>query len=243
MLSRTIALTISLALTAVPSEAQTGHEHDHSQESDSSAEQNQMTREMMKACPFHQDMGMPGEMMDMMGDGMMDHDMMSGMKGNGPGMVGRGLMGANLPSAPELISRRDDLDLSDGQVAALETLHDRVLKAVRVQLEMSRGAKNRATESIEQNPEGFDDFSEELRSAGTHMVEAHILMIQARFDAQKELTPEQKKAVSRAPSGMHQSMNMGGGMTGAEIMRGMMVSGSRGTASSGKGCGDTPPLD
>jgi hypothetical protein len=233
-----VALIVSIALTAVPGAAQTENQHDHTQEAEPSAEQNTMMHEMMMACPFLDTMGMSGEMMGMMGGGMMDHEMMSGMEGHEPGMAGRGMMGTGFPGPNQLIAQKDQLNLSEEQITKLQALQERVQKATRVHMDMSRGSQDRASEVLEQDPEGIDESSEKTRFPGTHLLEAHIVMIQAGFEAQKILTPEQKKAAARVPTNLHQSMKMGGMGMGTKMMNGKMIGGS-----GGMGSGTTPRLD
>jgi len=229
MFSRMAAITVGFALTAVPGAAQTEHQHDHPQEVESKDEQNSVMQEMMMACPFLNAMGMSTDMMDMMGSGMMEPEMNGGMAGHRPGKAGRGMMGTGFPLPHQLIAQKDQLNLSEEQVAKLHALQDRVLRAVRVQLNMSRSSQRGAAEVLEQDPLGFDEYSEEIRSAGTHMVEAHIVMIQAGFEAQKILSPEQKKATAPISTDLQQSMMIGGVGTDTKIMKGRLVGGSGGS--------------
>jgi hypothetical protein len=235
MLTRAIAVTASLALAAVPGTAQTEHQHDHAAEEKPSATQDMMMHEMMMACPFFETMGMSGEMKGMMNEGMMGGGMMNQgmmnqgmmnhemMKGIGEHMIGNGML-----RPLDLIGMKDQLNLSEEQVADLEGLNDRILEAIRRQLTTAKDYRSVAQKTLKENPEGFGDYSEALRAAGGHMLDAHILLIQSRFEAQEILTPVQKRVLSLGPIEMHQSMKMGVGMIGIGMVRPRLVSGSGG---------------
>jgi hypothetical protein len=230
MLTRAIAVTVSLALAAVPGTAQTEHQHDHTQEEKPSATQDMMMHEMMMACPFFETMGMSGEMKGMMNESMMgggtmnqrmmNHEMMKGM---GEHMIGNGMQGPL-----DLIGMKDQLNLSEEQVADLEGLNSRILLAMQRQMTTARSHRSVARKTFEENPEGFGEYSEALRAAGGHMLDAHILLIQSRFEAREILTPIQKRVLSQGPPEMHQSMKMDGGMIDLGIVKSRLVSGSGG---------------
>ena len=233
MLTRAIAVTFGIALAAAPGTAQSGHQHDHAQDQGSPDMTSMMMHEMMATCPFMESSGMDGGMTGMMdggmtgmmdggmmgtgNTGMMSHGMMSGMGGQVPGTMGGGMMRMQLPCPHRLIGMKDELNLSEAQLANLETLAGRASKAVENHVEGAMAARVRANEILSGNVGGFDEYGEALRAAATHMVEAHIAMARSGFEAQSLLSPEQKKSVSPAPTGMrgmHEGGMMGGGMTG-----------------------------
>jgi len=107
---------------------------------------------------------------------------------------------------------KDQLNLSEDQVAELEGLNDRILEAIRRQMELAEGARSRAAEVLNSNPTGFDEYSEALRAAADHMTEAHIAMVQSGFEAQNLLTPEQRAAVSESHTDGETPGIMGGRM-------------------------------
>lgn len=196
MLKRAIVVTVGIALAAVPGTAQTDSQHQHTEGQDPPS---MMTHGMMMGCPFLDSPGMEGGMMGMGNSGMMNHGMMG------------------MPSAQHLISMKEELNLSEVQLANLETLASRASAAVENHMERAMAARSHATEIFNRNAGGFDDYGEALRSAATHMAEIHIAMARSGFEAQNLLSPEQKEAVSEASSGshgMHEAGMMGGGMRG-----------------------------
>ncbi len=209
MLTRAIVVTFGIALATVPGAAQTDHRQHHTEGQNSSS---MMTPGMMMGCPFLNSPGMEGGMMGMGNIAMMNRGMM-GM-GNS-GMMNHDMMG--MPSAQRLISMKEKLNLSEAQLANLETLASRVSTAVENHMDRAMAARDRATEIFNRNAGEFDEYGEVLRSAATHMAEIHIAMARSGFEAQSLLTPKQKEVVSSASSdtnGMRGGMMMGRETTG-----------------------------
>jgi hypothetical protein len=222
MLTRAIALTVGIVFSAVPGVAQTEHQHEHDQVQDSPDMPNMEMHEMMMDCPFFQGMGMHSERMGMMNGGMMemgahgamDHEMMNGMAPQDPSMMGGSMMGMELPSPHHLIGMKDVLNLSEAQITNLETLAGRTSTAVENHMERAMADRVRAIELLSRNVGGFDEYGEALRSAASHMAEAHIAMARSGFEAQSLLTPEQKETAVGGPHGMKGAGMPGGGMMG-----------------------------
>lgn len=139
------------------------------------------------------------------GSAQTDHQHQHGQGQGSPGipnMMMHEMMGFELPGPRYMIGMRDELNLSEEQVVKLESLASRASQAVEDHMKQALADRARATELLSRNV-GFDEYGEALRSAATHMAEAHIAMARSGFEAQNLLTPEQKEVVSVPPTGIH----------------------------------------
>jgi len=246
MLKRAIAVTVAIAFGATPALAQTAHQHNHASAPDSVASPIPTWQGNGTTCPSWQMMGTPNGMMGMMGASMVGTSM-TGMNGLGmaasgmmgmpnsasmarPGMAGMGspgpgMMSVGLPGPQQIIALGDELDLSPEQIAGLEDVQARSMESAGREMGLAAEARDRAVTLLDENPEGFDEYSGALREVLTHIAEANIAVARGAFEARVLLTPEQKEALpealSHAGEAYGRGMMMGGRMSPSHHEGGM----------------------
>lgn len=151
--------------------------------------------------------------------------MMQGQPGMMQMMHGQGGMMMGMAMGPGMVLRlQESLDLTDSQVAELETMLDSAPSSTMRQ-HMTQGMQvmHAASEVLTSDSPDLDAYEARLREAKEHMVLAHTAMARAGVEARQLLTPDQRERLSLARQMMHEMQPgmMGGGM----MSRGMMNQG------------------
>ena len=203
---RTLAVLAALALASAPVAAQ-GH---HGARGDSA-----------------RGMGMQGQS-DMMQPGMMQGGMMQGgmmqMMGGQGGMMGMAM-------GPGMVLRlQGSLELTDDQVAQLETLRDSARATMRQHMMQGMQGMQAASQRLTSDSPDLEAYTAQLRESMDHMIQAHMAMARAGVEARQVLTPAQRERLSLARRMMHE---MQPGMMGSGMMQGGMM--NRGMMNAGGG--------
>lgn len=152
-------------------------------------------------------MGMARGMMmsGMMGQGMMGQGMM-GMMGQGMGMMATGGPG---PTA--ILRLRDALQLTDEQVTRLEKIQQDFWSTVQPQMTAMMSSHGAAARALQGESPDFDAYQQELQAAANIMVQTHVAMARAHFEARGVLTPEQREHLDSQGAHMMQGVMRGYG--------------------------------
>jgi Spy/CpxP family protein refolding chaperone len=164
-----------------------------------------------------------GGMMQMMSQGMMGAGMM------GPGMMGMmgqgvGMMSTGGPGPAAILGMADALDLTADQRSRLQTIQDAYGNSIEPLMARAMEAQARAAEALQGDSPDFDAYESALREGTDQMIQAHVAMARAAFEARQVLTDEQRARL-RGGMQMMQGM-MGQGAAGGGGMTGPMGSGS-----------------
>lgn len=167
-------------------------------------------------------MGMGG-MMQMMGQGMTG----AGMMGSGMmGMMGQGMgmMTTGGPGPVAILSMGDALGLTADQRSRLEAIQTEYGNTMGPLMTQAMDAQRRAADALQGDAPDFDAYKRALREGTDQMIDAHVAMARAAFEARQVLTEEQR---TRLQSGMQMIQGMmGQGNTGRAGMMGPMGPGT-----------------
>ena len=187
---RTTAFVAALLLVASQPASGQMHSMMHGQHGDSMPSM-EMARGMM--------------MGGMMGQGMMGSGMMP-MMGQGMGMMDTGGPG---PSA--LLHMQDELELTDQQVTALESIRDDARAAMQGRMSAMMSAHQAAADALEGASPDLDAYEGNLRTAADLMVQSHLAMARSALEAREILTPAQREMLDARGMQMMRGMMMHGG--------------------------------
>ncbi len=157
-------------------------------------------------------MGM-GQMMQMMGEGMMGSGMMQ-MMGQGMGMMPSGG-----PSPAMILRMGEALDLTDQQRTELEAIQEQYSESAQPHMTGMMEAHRSARAALESDPPDIDAYEEALREGADRMVQAHVAMARAAAEARDVLTDVQRQELQEGMQ-MMRGMMMGQGQPGGMMGRG-----------------------
>lgn len=151
--------------------------------------------------------------------GMMANCMMQsgGMGEDTVDMMSRdmGMMSSSAPGPAMLIGMGQVLDLSEKQIAELETIQAELTDDRAWDMPPAMEAHQRAAELIAGGETDLAVYEDTLREAMDHMIFVRVSMARAAFDARAVLTDEQRARLEGAMAMMrHMESMMDGGMQG-----------------------------
>jgi len=213
MLKGILAVSLGLALSAVPAWGQMGHQHDHQVRGAGEA----MASDTV-VCPGYGMMGMQGAMglPGMMGAmGAPNPQGMGMWSGNVAGMATMPMMGGRFPAPQFLLAMREDLNLSPDQVKGLERLQARTYEEAQEEMDVAQRQEPEFDSSTELSGEDTEAYIQGLRNYIAHMTEVRIAMVRAGIEARDLLTPDQRTQLKEAfgnwgMRGHRRGMMMGG---------------------------------
>ncbi len=148
---------------------------------------------------------MDGAMMDgaMMGDGMKNR--MNGSMMGDEGM-GRGMMGAHRLTPAKLLDMREALDLTEDQVARLETTQKSLAELGSEKMRVARGAHEAAALELAADDPDIKAYESALSAAMDSMVQWHVGVAQGAIEARSILTDDQRSLVDSGMTMMRHMM-------------------------------------
>ncbi len=153
----------------------------------------------------------PQQAMMLRGQGMM------GMRGQGHGMMGMGMMTSPGPSM--ILKQKEALKLNESQVERLEALQKQLAEARETHMEEIAPLRGQAMEAVKGEKPDLSRYESTLKKLAEHHVRMQLDMARLNQEALNVLTQEQRSNVGY---GMHR---MGEMMGGGMMQGGMMGAG------------------
>jgi hypothetical protein len=146
---------------------------------------------------------------------MHDRRPMAGQRnGQGAGMMATGMawddaMMGDLPPSPAMLIRAQEaLGLTEDQVARLGALQEEAQAEAQAHMEAARQSRQQAMQDLSGTPD-LDAYRQDLQTAHTEMLEAHMAVVRSRVEAGAVLTEAQQKKLDTAREVMR-AMRQGG---------------------------------